>query len=184
MVLSWPWQLQAVSGAGSVERMCLSLPVCVECEELSWCPGPAAGGLVPARRQQVDPIAGRWLTPTVPVAAGQPGGRAFLSSHRHISLWAYLQPSATTWGSSAPQPALLPLRVASGEPWLRCCAVPWLTKPACPLLLPANSPSHPGQLSPLPAPGPCLCFGHRGASQAVWAAGTLPAHVILPGFVL
>lgn len=63
-----------------------------------------------------------------------------------------------------------------------CCA--GFTKPTCPLLLPAHSPSHPGQLSPLPAPGPCLCFGHRGTSRAVWAAGTLPVHVILPGFVL
>lgn len=63
-------------------------------------------------------------------------------------------------------------------------AVPWLTKPACPVSLPAPSLGHPGQLSPLPAPGSCLCFGHRGASRAVWAAGTPPARVFPPGFVL
>lgn len=161
---------------------CACACLCVECEVLSWCPGPAAGGLVPARWQRADPAAGHWLTPTVLVAAEPPAAELFRRS-------AVSFPSGLLSSSQPPPGAHLPLSqrcVATCSCFKRAvvavlcpAAVPRLAKPARPVSLPAHSLGHPGRLSPPPAPGPCLCFGHRAAS---WAAGTLPARVVPPVF--
>lgn len=174
MVLSWPWQLQAVwcwlGGRGcACACLCvwsarcflgvqalLLVGSCLQ-EGSERIPPRGAGSPPPCRRS--SPAAGLFRQSAVTFPSGP------LSGHQPLPGAPLPSSQLCVTTQSCFGRAVVAL--------LCLAAVPWLAKPTCPVSLPARSPSHPGWLSPLPVPGPYLLFVCRGTSRAAWAAGTL-----------